>query len=113
MKPKERKGNTVVKTIVRYRPPNEIIGRRELTVVDLERAGIFTQEKDLAWDAQTGFWLDADEAGISKEVLDLLESENFSNDALGHFVIEQQQVEDKKAPSPPSAAKAAKDNPQV
>lgn len=89
----------MVKTIVRYRPPNEIIGRRELTVADLERIGIFTQKTDLAWDERNGFWLDADEAGIAKEVMEKLESPDFSNDSLGHFTIEQQEVE--KAPSEP------------
>lgn len=84
------------KTIVRYRPPNEIIGRREITVKDLEGIGIFTQKTDLAWDAKTGFWVDADEAGIAKEVMDKLESSDFSNDALGHFTIEVQEVEDKQ-----------------
>lgn len=82
------------KTIVRYEPPNDLVGQRELRPVDLELVGIFTQQTTLVWDKRTGFWLDADTAQISTEVLNRLESEEFSNKTLGYFTVEQQEVPD-------------------
>lgn len=100
-----------VKTIVRYKPPNELVGQRALTVADMRRIGIFTQEKDLYWNAENGFWLDAEEAGIAPEVMELLSTNNFSNDHLGHFTVEKQDVPDEPSednkPDEPVLASAA------
>lgn len=91
------------KTIVRWVPPNELYDRREITLRDLEGVGIFTQRQGpLVWDKATGFWCDAE--GIAPEVMDRLESPEFSNAQLGKFTIETQEVED-----PPASASAADD----
>lgn len=57
------------KTIIRYVPPNSLIGRRELSPKDFQSLGIFTQKKVLQFNKETNFWLDADAAGVSKEAL--------------------------------------------
>ena len=88
------------KTIVRYKPPNEIIGGRELTVADLKAVGIFTQKKDLFWRRENGFWLDADEAGISSETLAWLKDPANGDERSGHFTVEEQEVEDDEGQEP-------------
>lgn len=108
------------KTIVRWKPPNELYDRRELTLRDLEGVGIFTQKQGpLTWD-RPGFWLDADEAQIAPEVMNLLESPEFSNASLGWFTIETQEVEDPPALAPAAeetkvapTPRKVKDNPQA
>lgn len=112
------------KTIVRWKPPNELYDRREITLKDLEGIGIFTQRQGpLAWEKKSGFWLDAE--GIAPEVMERLESPEFSNDQLGYFTVETQEVPDEEPPASPSAAEEAtsetkattgrkvKDNPQA
>lgn len=94
------------KTIVRYTPPNPIVGRRELSPQDFKDNGIFTQKKPLAWNAETGFWIDADEAKISPEALAWLEGQK------GEFTVERQELPDEEdeladagdAPSPREGA---------
>ena len=116
MNPKERERVVATKTIVRWKPPNELYDRRELTLRDLEGVGIFTQKQGpLAWDRKTGYWVDAEEVGIAKEVMDRLESPEFSNETLGWFTIETQEIEDKPSPDPLPAATGRKvrDNPQA
>lgn len=95
------------KTIVRYKAPNEIVGRRAITVGDARHVGIFTLERDLYWDVEKGFWLDADEAGIPKEILEVLETEDWSNGSLGWFTIETQEVRDSEEDSSPTTSSAA------
>jgi hypothetical protein len=83
------------KTIVRWKPPNELYARRELLPASLEAMGIFTQTTPLYWDREHGFWLDAEAAGISPDLLDRLESDEFNGGDLGQFTIETQDVPDK------------------
>lgn len=82
------------KTIVRWEPPNEFYSERELLPQTLESLGFFTQRKPLIWRKENGFWLDADEAGISEDLLGRLEGEPFSGGDLGHFKVERQEVPD-------------------
>lgn len=79
------------KTIIRYRPVNPLVGRRELSVKDFESIGIFTQEKPLAFDQERNWWLDADAAGVSKEALAWFE-------ASSEFAVERQEVKGKEDP---------------
>lgn len=86
------------KTIVRYLPPHDLVGQRELLPGDLKTVGIFTQNTPLVWSRSNGFWLDAEEAGISRDLLNRLENdEAFSNPAIGHFRIERQEVPGEEA----------------
>jgi hypothetical protein len=80
------------KTIVRWEPPNELYAARELLPASLELVGIFTQSAPLVWRRENGFWLDADEAGISPDLLNRLEEEPFSGGDLGQFRVERQEV---------------------
>jgi hypothetical protein len=87
-----RKGDTVAtKTIVRYVPPNPLIGRRELRPSDFETLGIFTQETPLFFDKEKNFWLDAEAAGISKEALQWFKDSP-------EFTVETQEVKGKEDP---------------
>lgn len=82
------------KTIVRYTPPNPVIGGREISPKDFESLGIFTQTTKLTWARETNFWLDVDEAEISAEALEWLDSQ-------AEFTVQEQEV-----PDPPQAAAA-------
>lgn len=84
------------KTIVRWEPPNEFYSERELLPETLKALGIFTQSKPLVWRKVNGFWLDADEAGISDDLLGRLEEEPFSGGELGHFKVERQEIPDEE-----------------
>jgi hypothetical protein len=84
------------KTIVRWKPPNELYARRELLPASLEAMGIFTQKTPLYWDREHGFWLDAEAAGISPDLLDRLELDDFNGGDLGQFTIETQDVPDEE-----------------
>jgi len=76
------------KTIVRYLPPNPIVGARELSSDDFKSQGVFTQKKKLLWQKENGFWLDADDAKISPEALAWLE------ERTGEFKVERQEIPD-------------------
>lgn len=84
------------KRIVRYQPPNEIVGQRTMEVRDWERIGIFTQTTDLHWVREKGWWLDADEANISDEALAWLRDEANADPAMGLWKYEEQTVPDAK-----------------
>lgn len=73
------------KVIIRYKPENPLIGRRELTPADFESIGIFTQETRLLFDREKNFWLDAEAAGVSKEALQWFEGSS-------EFTVERQEV---------------------
>lgn len=88
------------KTIVRYTPPNPIIGRRELSPEDFRGQGIFTQKKPLRWDAEQGFWLDAEEAKISPEALAWLAEQK------GEFTVETQEIPDDEREELPAEEEA-------
>ena len=79
------------KVIIRYLPPNPLIGRRELSPRDFETLGIFTQEQVLRFDKEKNFWLDADTAGVSKEALKWFEDSP-------EFTVERQEVKGKEDP---------------
>lgn len=90
------------KTIVRYLPPNPIVGARELTPDDFKAQGVFTQKKRLLWTKETGFWLDADEAKISSETLAWLEEQK------GEFKVETQEIPEEEAADTPDPAPESK-----
>ncbi len=97
------------KTIVRYKPPNELIGAREITVEQLEARGIFDHGGvDLVWRKETGFWIDAEEAGLSEAMIDkLVNDEDFGNDRHGRFEVEKQETRESQA-SPSASANSSK-----
>lgn len=82
------------KTIVRYTPPNPVIGGREISPKDFESLGIFTQTTKLFWARETNFWLDVETAEISAEALEWLNSQP-------EFTVEEQEVPDPPAPAAP------------
>lgn len=79
-------------TIVRYTPPNELVGRRILRKQDFKNEGILTQKKDVVWTREGKWWVDADEAGISAEALEWLENKE-NHGHKGEFKVERQEVE--------------------
>lgn len=79
------------KTIVRWKPSSPVYGRRELSVKDFEGLGIFTQRTNLVFESTKGNWLDAEEAGISKETREWLVN---NPDSFGSFTVEEQEVPD-------------------
>lgn len=86
--------------IVRYKPPNELIGAREFSVEDFKRVGILTQKKPLVFNRESNFWLNAEEAEISAEALKFLE-DNKNHTGTGTFTVEEQTVEvEDEAPKP-------------
>lgn len=77
------------KVIVRYKPPNPLIGRRELSPKDFESIGIFTQRKMLVFDKDQNYWLAADTADISDEAVQWFEESP-------EFTVERQEVPDEE-----------------
>lgn len=96
------------KTIVRYTPPNPIIGARELSPNDFKGAGVFTQKKPLVWRKERGFWLDVDEDKISPEALAWLENPD-NHQHKGEFSVERQEIEDEEGST--TTESAPKDGP--
>lgn len=80
------------KTIVRYLPPNPVIGARELAPDAFRSQGVFTQKKKLVWVKENGFWLETEEAGISAEALAWLKTQE------SEFRVEQQEIPDDEDP---------------
>lgn len=76
------------KVIVRYKPVSPLHGRREIYPKDLEGIGIFTQKKPLLWTQDTGWWLDAEAAEVSKETMAWLRANT------AEFTVEEQEVSD-------------------
>lgn len=74
------------KTIIRYKPESPLWGRRELSPADFKSLGIFTQKTMLRFDKELNWWLDADEAKVSKEALQWFEDSP-------EFTVEQQEVD--------------------
>jgi hypothetical protein len=95
------------KTIVRYRPPNPIVGARELTPVQMEEVGVFTQQKRLLWTRESGFWLDAERAEISAETLAWLEEQS------GEFTVERQEIPEENPTDPPASPQLPEDDSSV
>lgn len=79
------------KTIIRHKPANPLIGRRELSPADFKSIGIFTQKTMLVFDKDTNWWLDADSAKVSKEALQWFEDST-------EFTVERQEVDDDQDP---------------
>lgn len=85
------------KRIVRWKPPNEFYSQRSVSVADFERLGILTQEVDLHWQKEKGFWLEAGDAQISDEALAWMLGEGNADPAMGEWTYEEQEVKDKVA----------------
>jgi hypothetical protein len=75
------------KVIVRYKPVSPLHGGREINPKDMESIGIFTQKTRLVWLRETGFWLDAEAAKVSKETLEWLRANT------AEFTVEEQEVD--------------------
>ena len=88
------------KTIVRWKPSSPVYGRRELSAKDFRELGIFTQRTDLVFESSKGNWLDADEAGVSKETQEWLVN---NPDSFGSFTVETQEVPDEPDGGTPEA----------
>lgn len=75
------------KVIIRHKPANPLIGRRELSPADFKSIGIFTQKTQLVFEKENNWWLDADAAKVSKEALQWFEDST-------EFTVERQEVDD-------------------
>jgi hypothetical protein len=83
-----REKTLATKVIVRYQPISPMHGAREISPKDLESIGIFTQKKILRWTQETGWWLDAEAAEVSKETMTWLRANT------AEFTVEEQEVDD-------------------
>jgi hypothetical protein len=77
------------KVIIRHKPANPLIGRRELSPADFKSIGIFTQKTQLVFDQERNWWLDADAAKVSAEALQWFEDST-------EFTVERQEVDDEE-----------------
>lgn len=77
------------KVIVRHKPVNPLVGRRDLSPADFKSIGIFTQKKMVVFEKESNWWVDAEKAEISKEALQWFEDST-------EFTVERQEVDDEE-----------------